>query len=88
MPAFLLRCYTVMLSRLEAERALDRIAQTGAGTGVMKQADQERLLRDLREEARGPRRTRAPKASPAFLARIGAHMTPPPAARKEVNDDG
>jgi hypothetical protein len=44
-----------MLPRLEAERSLSRISDTGAGSGTMPEADQRAHFADLRRAALGER---------------------------------
>lgn len=62
--------YLEALPSLQAEQALDRIAQTAAGSGAMEESAHKRFISDLRRAAhRG--RGRIEKATAASLAVIG-----------------
>lgn len=66
MPAGELTPYLEELPALQAEQALDRIAQFAAGSGAMEESAQKRFMSELRRAASHGRP--AEKASAASLA--------------------
>ena len=71
--------YLEALPALQAEEALDRIAQHAAGAGTMEESAQKQFMRDLRRTANRGRRA-VQKATAASLALIGiaVETLPPP----------
>lgn len=69
MPHWLLEGHVKQMPRLKAEEMLDRVTTTALGSGSMKKAAHQRLMRQLSRQARGNRKTR--KATRSDLARVG-----------------
>jgi hypothetical protein len=69
-PPAILGAYAQMQPRIEAERALQRIGEMGAGSGAMPEADQRTQLANLRRAARGHAEP-VQKASAGDLAAMG-----------------
>ena len=61
------------LPRLEAERGIDRVMQTAAGTGSMEDRDQRNYMQALRRTATAGQ-VKPEKASAASLAAIGIEV--------------
>lgn len=67
-----------MMPQLQAQERLARINDAAAGAGNMRPFERQRFVGALERQARGTRRQRAAKATPAALAAMGiGHSTAP-----------